>query len=67
MLSAKYVSLCDVELRFAVLNVPFLALLITFVQKRLFSNLSFFHLWLNIFRFQQNNFLLLHRTHSDGN
>lgn len=51
----------------AVLNIPFLALLITLVQKRLLNDPSFFNLWLNIFRFQQNNLLHLHRTHSDRN
>lgn len=65
ILSVKYVGLCDVKLRFAVSNIPFLALLITFVQKKLFSSLNGFYLWWNLFRFQQNNFLLLHRTHSD--
>lgn len=66
ILSGKYIDWCGFELKFGFLSVHLLALPVMFVQKRMCSNLSFFLLWLNSFRFQQNNFSSF-IGHSDRN
>lgn len=66
ILRGKDIDLCGFELKFGFLSVHLLALPVMFVQKRMFSNLSFFHLWLNSFRSQQNNFSSF-IGHSDRN
>lgn len=56
ILSGKCISFCGYELKFGLVNIHLFAFPTTFFQKRTFNTLSFFHLRLNNFKFQQNHF-----------